>query len=159
MIKSPTTRDFFLIFCNDLKLCPSCVLSLYESKSLLGALPEYHRRAAYVQLLHSLPPSTPAGGKSTAGKREDPCIATSLRTSLSASVFLRGAPAALGQDEVRGKPKPAAAVCWGATVGGHWVTPFPPALAKSCGLTPRRQGLHPTRFQALPFASQGWMCS
>lgn len=37
--------------------------------------------------------------------------------------------------------------CWGAAVGVHWVTPFPPELAKNCGLMPRRQGLHPTHFQ------------
>lgn len=89
MIKSPTTRVFFLIFCSELKLCSSYVLSLYECKSLLGPLPEYHRRAAYVQLLHSLPPSTAVGGKSMAGKREDPSISTSLCTSLSSTRCFR----------------------------------------------------------------------
>ena len=120
---------------------------LYECKSSIGPLPKYHRRAAYMWLLHSLSHPTPMGGRSVAGNTTafpPACTPAWVDSCLrSEHSPLTGRERSEGSQSSQLQP----AHCEGAAVGVHCVMCHPhlPWHRQSRGLTPRRQGLRSTR--------------
>lgn len=151
-MKSPTTRDFFLIFCYKLKSRPTphAVPTGYMnvSHSLVLCL-----NTTGEQPTCSCSTASPIQhqweGKAWPGKGKTVAFPPVCVSAL-ADPYLRREHALLKRG--RGPREAKTRSCSLHTArdpqsGCAGPPPISPALAKSWGLTPRRQGLHSTRFQ------------